>query len=119
MHTTNINKNHIIEIRFDGDLTTKNNQPILESVVKLSDILEGQANKVNILIDFTNIGRISKDIEILGEMGIRDIDIQKVACFGAKSKLIEGINNATSSVGKKNKFKFFKSRQEAERWLLE
>lgn len=117
MHTVRINDKDVIEIHFDGDLTAKNNQTVLESVLKLSDLLETQGKKTNFLIDFTGIGRVAPDVEVFGRMGIRDVEIQKVACFGANDELIKGISAATSSVGKKSKFKFFGSRQEAERWL--
>jgi hypothetical protein len=110
---------HIIEQTYEGD---QNEQTVTEGAARLQKIIDQfdrQKEPVNVVLNITNVGMVSRDGQEATVKVLKELPFDKMAVYGANTYLNGLATIIIAATGKSDKIKVFGSKMEAEMWLTQ
>ena len=109
----------IIVHQYAGNLSEKD---ILEAITEgelLAKVLREAEKPVNVLVDVSRVGKIPLNSEKIGLDALKNKDFGKITIVGGGIVFKNLVKAFTSILGIGKKLKYFDSKTEARKWLLE
>jgi hypothetical protein len=114
-----VNDKGIIEVTFIGDQTFESIDEIIKTTKAMGKELKKAGKKVVFLFDYAKMGNVNLASRKRALEGMQELDFHKMAGINA-SPLMRYTTNAISKVsGNLERTRHFKTKAEAEAWLLE
>lgn len=114
-----INSKGFIEVRVCNVLTIPVAVTIGYKVLQLSSQLEKNNLPTIILLDSSCVKSWSPDANKMVEIILKNIEMKKVATFGANDAVKAAHHKIISNTHKEDVIKVFSTRESAEKWLME
>jgi len=108
-------KNNIVYLNYLDSLSIDKLVPILAEV---EEIIKDVEDPVHLVADITKLNNISIESRKYGIEWTRSTKINKIAVFGGNVFMKHLINLIIMASGRKENFRIFKTKHEAEEWIL-
>lgn len=109
---------NVIEVAFIGDQTVETVDASIRAILPYQDELIRRGKPVLFVIDYGKIGHTTIAANQRAVKAMKELTFRKMAGINAKP-VIRFITNTIASVtGDSNRARHFKTREEAEQWLL-
>lgn len=119
VNSVRINEAGYIEIHPIGNLGLDETKEISIEVSKLATQIKDRSEKSYILTDLTNLITVSPLAFGLSRAAIKDIEFDKIACYGANPIVGGFVQTVLAIVSGKKRAGVFETRTEAIAWLEE
>lgn len=108
-------KNNIVYLNYIDELSIDKLVPLLAEVEKT---IKNVNQPVHLIADITKLSNISIESRKYGIEWTRSTKIKKIAVFGGNVFMKHLINLIIIASGRKDNFRIFKTKHEAEEWIL-
>ncbi len=118
-HNSFINDQGILEVTFEGDMTSKGLAEIMGRVMVQADQMHGRGEHPNILMDFSALGKVDPQKKMMAVSILKDLKYRRIAGYGASPFAYALIEVIRIMAGATSTTKQFKTREDAIVWLKE
>ena len=117
MNKIYLGEDGIINGIYAGDQTEETIKNGTEEFTKLIDEVRSEGKKAFLLVDLTSVGHQDSNARKAGVEGFLSMRYDKIAMFGGSPFLRNVANLIVKAIGRTDKVKFFKTQEEAVKWL--
>lgn len=113
-----VNSYNLIEQSYVGDQTASTVESLLKNTAGFVSQLQQERRKIYILTDITGIGATTSGARVAGVKALRELPYDKAAIFGQDTFMRTLSNFIVRASGQGHKVRVFRTRADAEAWLL-
>lgn len=106
-----------IEVIWNELIDSSEYVAVAKEMLRLVTLIEDKGQKPLMLIDFSQLTKITPDAASLASKATRDLGCKKIAGFGIKPEFKSILDTIKINSTKANSIREFSSRSEAEAWL--
>lgn len=114
-----LNKDGFIELAYHGPHTESDVLEVSERMVVLGDKHYPKDKKITYILNTTDLGKTDSKARKAAVESIPKLRIKKLGVFGGDVVTRAVVNFIVTAIGRNDLIRYFRSREEAEKWLKE
>lgn len=118
LNLVRINHDNLIEVIFRGDQTQETVAAVVQAGKMLADRLRRQGSPVLVLANLEDLGNSDANARRAVAKSLKELTYDRVAAYGAPKFVEKVASLVVRAIGREDKVKVFKSRQDAVSWLF-